>query len=73
MAVSAPGGLVGRHPSLRPEDLDYERSIADRQSGDLRFHTDFRQVYATLLDRWLGCPSPQVLGGRFAPLELLRG
>jgi hypothetical protein len=31
----------------------------------LKFHTDFRQVYATLLDRWLGCDSQQVLGAPF--------
>ena len=40
------GGLVGEHPSLN--DLD---------DGDLKFHTDFRQVYATLLERWLGWSS----------------
>lgn len=54
-------GPFGKHPSL--SDLDSE--------GDLKFHTDFRQVYATLLDHWLGCPSETVLGGRFAPLELV--
>jgi uncharacterized protein (DUF1501 family) len=55
------GGLVGKHPSL--SELD---------SGDLKHHTDFRQVYATLLDNWLGCPSKQVLGARFEHLKLLR-
>ena len=37
------GGLVGKHPSL-----------SDLTDGDLRYHTDFRRVYATLLDDWLG-------------------
>lgn len=55
------GGLVGRHPSLAPADLD---------SGDLRHHTDFRRVYATILDRWLGCASRHVLGGEFPYVEL---
>jgi uncharacterized protein (DUF1501 family) len=72
MGPSARGGLIGQHPSLRPEDLDYERTVTDRLSGDLRFHTDFRRVYATLLDRWLGCDSQRVLGGRYEHLELLR-
>lgn len=58
---AAKGGLVGAHPSLR--DLD---------SGDLRYHTDFRRVYATLLDQWLGCDSRPVLGERFEHLELLK-
>jgi uncharacterized protein (DUF1501 family) len=55
------GGLVGKHPSLATLD-----------DGDLKFHTDFRQVYATLLDQWLGCDSRLVLGGKFEHLPLLR-
>lgn len=54
-------GLAGEHPSL--DDLD---------DGDLKFHTDFRQVYATLLDRWLGWSSGSVLGGEFKNLDLLK-
>ena len=54
------GGLVGSHPSLR--DLD---------GGGLKFRTDFREVYATVLDRWLGFVSQAVLGGRFQPLDVL--
>src|SRR5262249_56854456 len=41
------GGLVGATPSLL--DLDPEH-------GDLRRSLDFRQVYATVLDGWLGLP-----------------
>lgn len=55
------GGLVGSHPSL--VDLD---------NGALKLHTDFRQVYATALDRWLGFDSQAVLGGRFDSLDVLR-
>lgn len=54
-------GVVGSHPPL--DDLD---------DGDLRFHTDFRRVYATLLDTWLKVPSREVLQGEFAPLALFR-
>jgi uncharacterized protein (DUF1501 family) len=53
------GGVVGRHPAL--DDLD---------DGDLRFHTDFRSVYATVLDDWLGAKSADVLVGQFPKLEL---
>ena len=52
-------GLFGRHPSL--SDLDH---------GDLKFGTDFRGVYGTILDRWLGAPSEKVLGRKFATLPL---
>jgi uncharacterized protein (DUF1501 family) len=52
-------GLVGPHPSLT--DLD---------KGALKMHTDFRRVYATVLDRWLGIESEPVLGGRFESLDV---
>jgi uncharacterized protein (DUF1501 family) len=54
------GGVVGKHPSL--SDLD---------AGDLKFHTDFRRVYATLLDGWLGCDSKAVLGGAWEHVKEL--
>jgi uncharacterized protein (DUF1501 family) len=57
------GGVVGQHPSLAPDQLD---------AGDLKHHTDFRRVYATLLDGWLGCAPAEVLGGHFEPLPLLK-
>ena len=54
------GGLVGKHPSL-----------SDLTDGDLRYHTDFRRVYATLLDDWLGVPSMGVLHDTFEKLSLI--
>lgn len=51
------GGVYGDSPSL-----------ADLDDGDLRFHTDFRSVYATLLDNWLGAKSQAILGGPFPHL-----
>lgn len=53
-------GLVGAMPSL--SDLD---------SGDLKTSIDFRRVYATLLDGWLGLPSREVLGDDFERLPIL--
>ncbi|MDB5390419.1 MAG: hypothetical protein JWM11_6065 [Planctomycetaceae bacterium] len=55
------GGVVGQHPSLE--------KLGD---GDMIFHTDFRQIYATLLEGWLGCPAKQVLTGEFPKLPLLK-
>jgi uncharacterized protein (DUF1501 family) len=54
------GGLIGPRPSLT--DLD---------NGGLEFHTDFRRVYATVLDRWLGFESRTVLDEQFEPLDIL--
>jgi uncharacterized protein (DUF1501 family) len=55
------GGLYGAHPSLT--DLD--------DQGDLKYTTDFRRVYATLLDRWLNVDSARILNNRFEPLAFL--
>jgi uncharacterized protein (DUF1501 family) len=52
-------GLVGEHP-----DFD----VLD--DGDLRFHTDFRAVYAALLTNWLGVPARDVLEVEFAPADV---
>ena len=57
---SVQGGVVGSHPSL-----------ADLDAGDLQFHTDFRRVYATLLDSWLGVDSKLVLAGSWEHLKQL--
>lgn len=56
------GGLYGGQPSLEATDVDF---------GQMRFTTDFRRVYATILDRWLGLEHDSVLGAKFAPLDLL--
>jgi uncharacterized protein (DUF1501 family) len=55
------GGLVGQTPSLA--DLDPVH-------GDLKVGLDFRRVYATVLERWLGLPAKGVLTGEFEPLPL---
>jgi uncharacterized protein (DUF1501 family) len=57
---SLKGGVVGKHPSL-----------ADLDAGDLKFHTDFRRLYATLLEGWLGCDSKAVLGARWEHVKEL--
>jgi uncharacterized protein (DUF1501 family) len=33
---------------------------------------DFRRVYATVLESWLGLPSRAAVGGTFEPLPLFR-
>lgn len=53
------GGLVGKHPSM-----------TDLNDGDLKFHTDYRRVYASVLEDWFGAVSEPVLGDQFKPLTL---
>jgi len=57
---SVRGGLHGTSPSLAPGNPTLENS-----SGDVHYETDFRSVYATLLDNWLGVSSVSVLNGDF--------
>jgi len=54
-------GLVGTHPAL-----------TNLQMGNLKHDIDFRQVYAALLDGWLGVSSKEVLGQVFQPVDLFR-
>jgi uncharacterized protein (DUF1501 family) len=54
-------GLIGKHPRL--DDL---------QDGDVKFHTDFRSVYAAVLEQWLGWPAAPILGEGFAPAGVLQ-
>ncbi|MDH4144152.1 MAG: DUF1501 domain-containing protein [Acidimicrobiia bacterium] len=53
------GGLVGEAPSL-----------ADLDRGNLRHGIHFGSVYATVLDRWLGADSGEILGHAYEPLDL---
>jgi uncharacterized protein (DUF1501 family) len=54
------GGVYGEHPSL--DALD---------AGNLRFTTDFRGVYATMLEKWLRRPASGIVGSGFAQVPLL--
>jgi uncharacterized protein (DUF1501 family) len=57
------GGHYGAVPDLN--DLDF--------GGNLRHTTDFRRVYATVTQSWLGVPeSAGVLRGKFEPLPIFR-
>lgn len=60
MGSKIKGGLHGTPPSL---DL--------KRNQDLAFSTDFRQVYATVLDRWFNCPTGAILGKTYQPLAFL--
>jgi uncharacterized protein (DUF1501 family) len=62
MGGAVRGGLYGTAADLRvaPDNPTLENS-----SNDVRHETDFRSVYATVIDRWLGADSIAVLGSNF--------
>lgn len=65
---AAPLFLTGG--GLKPGPLNAHPSLLDLDQGDLKFTVDYRQVYATVLEDWLGVPSQSVLGDNFPKLEL---
>lgn len=53
-------GLVNGLPDLN-----------DLKDGDLQYKIDFKQVYATVLAKWLGVDSEAILGAKYEPLGLI--
>lgn len=54
-------GCLGDHPST--SELD---------DGDLKMSIDFRRLYATVLDQWLGLDSEQVLSQSYTPVPVIK-
>ncbi len=52
------GGLYGKHPAMK-----------DFVDGDLVHTTDFRTVYAGVLERWFGVESEPILAARYDALQ----
>ena len=45
--------------------------LKNLDDGDLKYQVDFRDIYTTVLNRWLDAPAPQILGQTFKGLELV--
>jgi hypothetical protein len=69
--TAAPVFLLGR--AVRPGIHGKAPDLQLLEDGDPKHTIDFRQVYATLLDDWLGASSRDVLGEPFAHVPILRG
>ena len=59
---SVRGGIYGTAANLR---VASDNPTLENGSQDIRFETDFRSVYARILDNWLGSDSSAILGGNF--------
>ncbi len=53
-------GVYNEAPNL--EDLD---------DGDLKFTVDFKNIYATLLRKWLQTDSDKILGNKFSLMDFI--
>jgi uncharacterized protein (DUF1501 family) len=58
------GGLYSRYPSLAARDLE---------NGDLRHTYDFRGLYSTVLEQWLGLEASPIVGGTYEQLPVIAG
>jgi uncharacterized protein (DUF1501 family) len=56
------GGLYGTAPNL---NMDPANPTLENSNGDVRFQTDFRAVYAQILDNWLGADSVRILAADY--------
>jgi uncharacterized protein (DUF1501 family) len=45
--------------------------LADLDEGDLKFKVDFKNVYATVLDKWLAADDQKILGKKFDKLKFV--
>ena len=56
------GGLYGEYPSLDESKL---------LEGDLHFNNDFRGLYSTLLENWIGIDAKTIVGGNFEKMGFI--
>ncbi len=61
------GGLYGTAASLNPASGN---PTLENSGNDVTYETDFRSVYARIIDNWLGGSSTQVLGADFRKSDL---
>ena len=61
------GGLYGTAPVL---NTDPGNPTLENNAGDVHYETDFRSVYARVIDGWLGADSRSILGGDFRKATL---
>jgi uncharacterized protein (DUF1501 family) len=54
------GGVYGKAPNLKLQ-----------KNQDVEFSTDFRQVYSTLLEKWMNCPPEPVLFKKYSSLDII--
>ncbi|WP_165226826.1 DUF1501 domain-containing protein [Aquisphaera insulae] len=65
------GPVILAGPAVKPGLIGRTPRLGELRDGDLIWTIDFRRIYATILDRWLGVPSAGILGGTFEPLAVI--
>jgi uncharacterized protein (DUF1501 family) len=68
--TAAPMFVFGKR--IKPGLHGIQPSLSDLVDNDLKHGTDFRSVYATILDKWLGADPTKILGADFARVPFLQ-
>lgn len=45
--------------------------LSNLEDGDLKYNVDFKNVYATVLNKWLGSDDEKILGGKYSKLSFI--
>lgn len=67
--TAAPMFLFG--PMVKPGVLTEHPSLTELDQGDLRFTTDFRTVYAGVLEGWMKADSKKILSGTHRAMPVI--
>jgi uncharacterized protein (DUF1501 family) len=57
------GGFYGEYPSL---------DLSEQVEGDMKFNNDFRGIYATVLDQWMGINPQAILNKNYEQFDMIR-
>lgn len=56
----------------KPGIFNENPNLSDLDNGDLIYSVDFRKIYASILQDWLGVPPKSILNKDFKPLNLIQ-
>ncbi|HEX5654372.1 MAG TPA: DUF1501 domain-containing protein, partial [Chitinophagaceae bacterium] len=45
--------------------------LSDLNEGDLKYNVDFKNVYATVLKKWLNADDQKILNGKYSPMNFI--
>jgi uncharacterized protein (DUF1501 family) len=57
------GGIYGEYPSLDVNEQE--------EGGNLKYNQDFRSVYTSILEDWMGLDAKPIVGGSFEKTKFL--
>ncbi|MCH2174328.1 MAG: DUF1501 domain-containing protein [Lentisphaeria bacterium] len=65
----APSFVFGN--AINPGIIGAAPDLAKLNRGDVAYQVDFRSIYSTILDKWLGIPSKEILNEHYEHLKFI--